>query len=115
MKLNHCFFVSHVFRHNNPHLQKLQNWADLRQISVSDTFIITTSISFSCINIRFLNLIIIITTKIPLGLVVYRSKPGMTVNCANDSLATTAHRSHVPQTCAVRFCFIRLRQLAVIA
>ena len=36
MKINHCFFVAEVFRHNNPHFQKLQNWADLRQHSVSD-------------------------------------------------------------------------------
>ena len=41
-KINHCFFAPHsqVFRHNNPHSQMLQTWADLRQHSVSDKFII---------------------------------------------------------------------------
>ena len=34
-------------------------------------------------------------------LVVYRSIPGMTTRCSNYGLATTAHRSHVPQTCAL--------------
>ena len=50
---------------------------------------------------RFINLFMIITTKIPLGLVIYRSIPGMTAIFSNDGLATTAHRSHVPQTCAL--------------
>ena len=36
MKINHFFFVSQVVKHNNPHFQKLQNWAELRQHSVSD-------------------------------------------------------------------------------
>ena len=35
--------------------------------------------------------------------VLYRSIPGMIAICSNDGLATTAPRSHVPQTCAVLF------------
>ena len=34
------FLCAQVFRHNNPHFQKLQNWADLRQHSFSDKLII---------------------------------------------------------------------------
>ena len=45
--------------------------------------------------------LIIITTKIPLRLAVYRSIPGMTAICSNGGLATTVHKSHVPQTCAL--------------
>ena len=30
MRISHCFFVPQVFRHNNPHFQKLQNWTGLR-------------------------------------------------------------------------------------
>ena len=40
MKINHCFFLSQVFRHNNLHFQKLLNWAELRQHPVSDKLII---------------------------------------------------------------------------
>ena len=65
----HCAFAPQVFRHNNPHFQRLQSWAGLRLHRVSDKFIIycnkTISISFSCINIRMLNLIKI-TAKLPL-------------------------------------------------
>ena len=75
LRIGHCAFAPQVFRHSNPRFQKLQSWADLRLHRVSDKFIIycnkATSISFSCINIRILNLIIKITAKIPPGLIIH--------------------------------------------
>ena len=69
MRIDSCVFALQVLEHNNPHFQKLQSLADLRPHCFSDKFIIycnkTTSIPFSCIKIRILNLIIKIKAKIP--------------------------------------------------
>ena len=114
MKIDRCVFALHVFRHNNPHFQKWQIYmGHLRQHYISDKFIFycnkTTSIPFSCIKIRILNLIIKITAKIPLRLVVYWSIPIMTAIGSNDGLPMTAHGSHVPQltsfSCLSYLCF----------
>ena len=94
MRIGRCVFALQVFRHNNPHFQKLHSRADLRQHCVSDKFIIhsnkTTSIPFSSIKIRILNLIIKITAKILLRLEVHRSIPSMTAIGSNDGLPRTS-------------------------
>ena len=86
LKINHCFFVSQVFTTTLifKSCKTGPIFKDNILLAINLSFIETRQlpISFSFMDIRFLNLFIIITTKRSLRLVVCRSVPGMIVFCS---------------------------------